>query len=210
MGGVRDRKGELEPMIGFGPIVGYTTRQHLLLDLDNTNERKAIKLQGFIQRSWPEVGTALLVQTRADRTEVDIGYKHLPHPVPVILVYHGSYHLVFDNFIGYKRATDIILALVNLNILPQAYADIRKFRGDMTLRISKKVGKDDIAMVPRPVCYLAYGLKLRSRPRHLHGIALYLRALRTFRKLSRNFNVSPAHSAHRNKKLVACSSVSVG
>jgi hypothetical protein len=196
-------------MNGFGPIIGYTTRQHLLLDLDNTNERKAIKLQGFIQRSWPEVGNALLVQTRADRSEVDVGYRHWPHPAPVILVYHGSYHLVFDNFIGYERCTDIIAALAELNALPAAYKDIRAFRGDMTLRISRKVGSDDVAEVPKPVCYLAYGFKLKNKPRHLHGIALYLRALRAFRKLPRNFNVSSAHSAHRNKKLVACSSIAV-
>lgn len=133
-------------------ILGYTTRSHLLLDLDETSLPDVTALAKHIIDSYPDVGDCLIVESSTPSKTSYLRYddKGVPHER---LVYQ-NFHLVFDAPMNYERCLHIIDALVALDVLQPEYKDIRMFRGDMTLRISKKILSHRIIPNPEPVTYL--------------------------------------------------------
>ena len=115
-------------------IIGYTTRTHLLLDLDDTSLEKAQRLAGLIIREWPEVGDCLIVESSRKRLNVRVRYSWNNHPW--MSRESPNYHLIFDNRVGYNKCCRICETLAELGVLNRDYAKIRTFRGDMTLRVS--------------------------------------------------------------------------
>lgn len=149
--------------------VGYTTRRHLLLDLDKTRLDKVVKLTRMIMSQWPEVGDVLILRSSEGSGRIDLKYDNYQRP------YHkrdgDSFHLVFNNSIGYNKCCRIIEALAGVHILNRDYAKLREFRGDMTLRISPSVLSTGVK--PAPV--IITGILNKSEKREGTGIADYLR-----------------------------------
>lgn len=143
-------------------IVGYTTRKHLLLDLDNTSEDKVNWLANMIMDEWPEVGDCLVLCSSESPLQVELKYSWDNRPW--IRVTRSNYHLVFDNIIGYNKACKIIETLEGLNILQRDYSKIRAFRGDMTLRVSESVLSTSVKPAPEKVMWiLQMGNKMHDR-----------------------------------------------
>jgi hypothetical protein len=134
-------------------IVGYTTRSHLLLDLDETSYYDVVRLARIIMRNYPDVGNCLVVEssTPSIRTYLKYDDKGVPHE----RLAYQNFHLVFDSPVGYDRCVAIIDTLVELNILAPEYKQIRMFRGDMTLRVSQKILHHRIIPAPKPRKLLA-------------------------------------------------------
>lgn len=109
-------------------IVGYTTQDHLLLDLDHTSLFKAVKIAKMIQKEYPDVGDCLVVESSKDH-----------------------YHLVFDDVLEWEQIVRIISTLAALNIVEKNYRDVRNFRRDLTLRVSEKHTALNTRPVPEPV-----------------------------------------------------------
>lgn len=129
-------------------IVGYTTRSHLLLDLDETSYYDVVRLAKLIMKSYPDVGNCLVVESSTPSKSSYLKYddKGVPHEKWT----YQNYHLVFDSPVGYDRCVAIIDTLVELNILAPEYKQIRMFRGDMTLRVSQKVLHHRVISAPKP------------------------------------------------------------
>jgi hypothetical protein len=143
-------------------IVGYTTREHLLLDLDDTTKFKAVGLIRQIMRAWPEVGDALLLYSSTctcKRWMYNPSYMHLK-----LTRRRENYHVVFNNNIGYEKCVQIILTLVALDALDRQFAEIRQFRGDMTLRVNWKPLSTGSTPPPQLVTYI-YNRHTRSNDR---------------------------------------------
>lgn len=132
-------------------ITGYTTRRHLLLDLDNTKLPKAVSIVNMVMDEWPEVGDCLILNSSNVRDTLNVRYSWNGAP------YHkregSNYHLVFDGLIGWNKAAHICETLAGLRILEKDYEKIRTFRGDMTLRISPAMLSTGLK--PAPVCVCA-------------------------------------------------------
>jgi len=152
-------------------ITGYTTRRHLLLDLDKTTLAKVSRLTRMIMAEWPEVGDALILRSSEGSGRIDTKYDNFHRP------YHrldgDSYHLVFSGDIGYNKACRIIEALAGVHILNRDYVKLREFRGDMTLRVSASVLSGGVK--PAPVAVV--GLKNEKQGRVGDGVAEYLTCL---------------------------------
>ena len=142
-----------KPSTGKGELIlGYTTRRHLILDLDNTGLDYAIRMAGLIMENWPTVGDCLVLRTSELRDQVRLAYNKWGRP----LVIHDrpNHHLVFDNLIGYNTAARICRTLAGLGVLEEDYDKIREFRGDMTLRVSPATLYAGVKPVPREVAYV--------------------------------------------------------
>ena len=134
-----------------GLILGYTTRRHLILDLDNTGLDYAIRMALLIMQEWPRVGDCLILESTTQPDQVRLAYNKWGR----VLVIHDrpNYHLVFDNLIGYNTAGRICRVLAGLGVLEEDYEKIREFRGDMTLRVSEAVMMDLTKPVPREAAH---------------------------------------------------------
>lgn len=119
-----------------GLIVGYTTKDHLLLDLDETSLFDVSKLAILLIREYPEIGNVLILSSstpsKPNYTKFDA------KGIPQFRFTYQNFHIVTDNKIGYDRCLEIIDDLVELDVLQAEYRKIRLFRGDMTLRTSAK------------------------------------------------------------------------
>lgn len=128
-------------------IIGYTTKEHLLLDLDETTFYKVLKLSLLLIKEYVEIGNILILESstpsKQDYTKFDA------KGIPQFRFTYQNFHIVTDNNIGFDRCLNIIDTLVDLDILQKEYKEIRMFRGDMTLRTSAKplVGR----IVPPPI-----------------------------------------------------------
>jgi hypothetical protein len=158
-----------------GLILGYTTRRHLLLDLDNTGLDYALRIVSLIFREWPEVGDCLVLESTTQPDQVRLAYNKWGRP----LVIHDrpNYHLVFDNLIGYNQAASICRVLAALGVLEEDYDKIREFRGDMTLRVSHAVLLEQVKPVPREAAY-----SINMRANHSDG---YIGEYRRFKKMGK-------------------------
>jgi len=130
-------------------IVGYTTRRHLLLDLDNTSLTKVCGVARAIMHSWPEVGSCLVVLSSERDLEIECKYSW--DNKPWIRVKRDNYHLVFNNDIGYNKIATICETLGVLNVLEGSFIKMRKFRGDLTLRVSPSILTTGVKPAPHPV-----------------------------------------------------------
>lgn len=131
-----------------GLIIGYTTRSHLLLDLDDTTHEKVRRLAYIIMRNWVKLGDCLIVESsdKDYRIETKYSYQHLPYHK----VSRPSYHLIFDNKVGYDLCMRACETLAELGVLNRDYVKIRTFRGDMTLRVSHQ-NMSDGSVKPAPI-----------------------------------------------------------
>jgi len=132
-------------------ILGYTTRRHLILDLDNTGLDYALRMANLIMKEWPKVGDCLILESTTQPDQVRLEYNKWGR----VLVIHDrpNMHLVFNNLIGYNTASRICRVLAGLGVLEPDYEKIREFRGDMTLRVSEAVMMDTTKPVPKEVAY---------------------------------------------------------
>src|SRR5216684_1665542 len=108
-------------------VVGYTTQEHLLVDLDICTW---VKVQGVAKqmcKSYPELGDVLIVESS-----------------PV------HYHLVFDDRITWRYIVSTIETLYDLGLVEENYRQVRTFRRDLTLRVSDKTGQQRYHAVPNP------------------------------------------------------------
>jgi len=133
-------------------IVGYTTTEHLLLDLDDTSIDDVIGLVRLLVQSYPEIGSCLIIQSSTRKTDSSMRINR--HGIPTQKFKGNSYHIVANNKITYARAVQIFSTLVELNILDTAHKRIRGFRGDMTLRVSPMVCTNQIKPIPIDVAYV--------------------------------------------------------
>ena len=137
-------------------VVGYTTQDHLLLDLDNVSLWKATKIALMIEKDYPETGMGLIVRSSPNH-----------------------YHMIFDNKMPWPWIVQIIETLCDLGIIEKNYAFVRTFRRDLTLRISDKKGVDRHRPTPSPVRFIDYWGYEEPR----YGITKYLRMLGMFNKI---------------------------
>ena len=127
-------------------IIGYTTREHLILDLDNTSLHHVLGLANILMKDYPEIGNVLIM--RSSKQEKEYGTRINRHGIPRHNFRKECYHLITDNIIGYRRCVEIIFTLVDLGILESAYKRIRMFRGDMTVRVSPMILSSGIKEAP--------------------------------------------------------------
>lgn len=166
------------------PVIGYTTRRHLLLDLDNTTLTKVEIIARAIMRQWPKVGDCLIMESSAKPLKLLVIYKPLHHPEHKIVA--NNYHLIFDNQIGYNLCCKIINTLAGLGILNKDYEKIREFRGDMTLRISPVTLSDGEKPAPIPRTYLKNSACARRDGRILLYLKLWKLASLSLQQGNRN------------------------
>lgn len=136
-------------------VVGYTTQDHLLVDLDNCSEDKARIIANKILDEYPYLGDCLLVKSS-----------------------DGHYHLIFDDLVKWETLVRIIEVLADLGIVQKNYAQVRTFRRDLTLRISEKQGVDRYRPPPQPIEIIRVS---HDCNRH-YGITKYVYYLRMFNK----------------------------
>ncbi len=128
------------------PVLGYTTRRHLILDLDNTTIDGALWVAHKIMFEWPKVGDCAILRSSVKPDQIRLIHNKWGRP----LLYHdrNNYHLVFDNGIGYNSCVRICEVLAGLGILNPDYVKIRQFRGDMTLRVGVLITYNEIKYSP--------------------------------------------------------------
>lgn len=160
------------------PIIGYTTRRHLLLDLDNTTLTKASSLTRLIQQQYPKVGDCLICQSSTRPLKQGILYTKLGRPLIIRTL--PSYHLIFNNNIGYNSCCYIIHILANLHLLERDYVRIRRFRGDMTLRISPSITTEGVKPIPQPKTWIKNPWSLRQDDMILNYLKILYYAVTLF------------------------------
>jgi hypothetical protein len=138
-----------------------------LLDLDGTTLHNVLGLIREIMATWRNVGDALVMYSSKCTGDGVASW----HPNSKRFSRHGrqNYHVIFSNAIGYDRCVKIILTLFEFGVLNEDYIDIRKFRGDMTLRVSNKVLQERTISKPRPVAYV----QNYNTVKYGHGITAY-------------------------------------
>lgn len=136
-------------------VVGYTTQDHLLVDLDRCSYSRAKSIAITIMTEWTELGSVLLVRSS-----------------PL------HYHLIFDKRVAWERLVHIIEVLADIGYVQKNYAQVRTFRRDLTLRISEKKGVDRLRPVPEPICIIHHSYT--DVPSH--GIRAYCHYLQIFNK----------------------------
>lgn len=95
-------------------IVGYTTKEHLILDLDKSSNQHIVEnLVSLLQHEYPEIGDCLISRSS-----------------------HDGFHCIFDNRLSWKRIMQICGSLTGLNIVNKNFVKVRTFREDLTLRIT--------------------------------------------------------------------------
>jgi hypothetical protein len=154
-------------------IVGYTTRKHLLLDLDKTHSLFATEhLIRMIQKEYPDVGDCLISESSLD-----------------------GFHCIFNNKISWSRIMHIARILTGLHIVNRNFTKVRMFREDLTLRISSIDRGEEKSEAPKPMKIIspykfttieevnAFELYGNRRSNYFSGICVYLEALSAFRKI---------------------------
>lgn len=133
-------------------VVGYSTRLHLLLDLDKTTLPKVERLLRLIMRSYPEIGNALIVISSVHKNTTQLRYSKAGRPYTHKEA--NCYHLVFENKIGYNACDRILRTLRILGLFTKVADKLRGLRRCMTLRISPKVKREGVIPCPLPIAYV--------------------------------------------------------
>ena len=122
------RRKHEEPTEAERLITGYTTRDHLILDLDKSHSLWATqRLVQMIQRDFSFVGDCLISESSWD-----------------------GFHCIFDNKIKWYKILRICSMLQGLNIVNRDYFKVRKFREDLTLRVSSIDRGEEKSEAPIP------------------------------------------------------------
>ena len=150
-------------------IVGYTTKEHLILDLDKTHSLYATeRLVRIIQQEFFDVGDCLISQSSYD-----------------------GFHCIFDNKMSWKRILHIASTLQGLQIVNRNFVKVRRFREDLTLRISSIDRGREKSEAPKPMKVILqnpfpfpayYSLEWYSHQK-FSGIFEYLTCLSVFRAI---------------------------
>lgn len=95
---------------------------------------------------YHKVGDCLILRSSEKPDQIRMIFNKWGRP----LIYHdrSNYHLIFDNGIGYNLSCRICETLAGLGILNPDYVKIRKFRGDMTLRVGMLITYNEIKYPP--------------------------------------------------------------
>jgi hypothetical protein len=117
--------------------IGYTTRNHLCLDLDNTSYFKVKSLVNLLMCSYPEIGDCIILLSSSGKLKLKWNYP--PCKMPTLTVKRENYHVVFNNNLPYETCCKIIETLAFLDVISEEFIRIREMRNDMTLRVSKTV-----------------------------------------------------------------------
>jgi len=104
-----------------GYCIGFNTDRGVVLDLDNMKYRKALRITEDLCRSYRLQGY-LLVRSSPK-----------------------SYHAVFNRYISWRKITKILFSRYET----VRYAVFQMMSGHLTVRISKKNGKDKPKIVRR-------------------------------------------------------------
>jgi len=113
-------------------IVGYTTREHLILDLDKTHNLFATeKLIRMIQAEYRDVGDCLISESSND-----------------------GFHCIFDDRLSWSRIMQISRTLTGLGVVNRNFTKVRSFREDLTLRITSIDRGLERSEAPRPTVIL--------------------------------------------------------
>jgi hypothetical protein len=115
--------------------IGYTTKDHLCIDLDNTSFFKVYNLVKMIMSEYPNVGDCLILSSSYQKQVLKWNYP--PCQNMMLKVKRDNFHVIFDNFIGYEMCCKIIENLAYLGVINEQYIRIREMRNDMTIRVSK-------------------------------------------------------------------------
>lgn len=150
-------------------VLGYTTRNHLCIDLDNTSYPKVLGLVQMIMKYYPYVGHACIMLSSTRKFKQQINYTP-PNGLRVQTV-RNNYHVIFDNFISYEASCKIIETLAHLDVIDKEYIRIREMRNDMTLRTNKTVLTTGIKDAPKFLCWIK---NIHERKKG-YGIDQYLR-----------------------------------
>ena len=153
--------------------IGYTTRNHLCIDLDNASYYKVRSLVNLLMCSYPEIGDCIIMQSSTVNQ-----IERWIYPVqqqPRKQVKRDNYHVIFNNFLLYETCCRIIETLAFLGVLNEEYIRIREMRNDMTLRVSKTVCVEYTK--PKPV-FIEY---IQNRKSNNRGQGIYL-----YNKLRKN------------------------
>jgi hypothetical protein len=153
-------------------VQGYTTRRHLLLDFDHRSREQVFGLTRLIHESYPELGGYIILKSSEPKRPGNVWLNY--RQGCFAFRKKGRYHIVFDNDVGYEKCCTIIETLVTLDILDRRYGDIRKFRGDMTLRVSGRV--ESWGVIPKP--QIVAGFMDITKWGGFSGIEEYLRMYR--------------------------------
>lgn len=134
-------------------IIGYTTKEHLCLDLDGTSPYRARALAKLIIDNWPTVGDCLIMQSSHGTGKMVL--KGNGEGITRETVDRDNYHLIFDNLIGYDQSCRIIECIAACDIINSEYIRIRYMRNDMTLRVSSSILTSNEKPAPVPVDYVS-------------------------------------------------------
>lgn len=104
-----------------GYCVGFNTNRGLVLDLDNMKYRKALRITEDLCRSYRLQGYVLIRSSSK------------------------SYHAVFNRYLSWRKITKILFSRYET----VRYAVFQMMSGHLTVRISKKNGKDKPRIVRR-------------------------------------------------------------
>lgn len=155
-------------------VFGYTTRNHLIIDLDNTSYFKVSKLVDMLMRNYPEIGHCLILQSSTSKM-IEVEYL-TPLAEYRKKTIRNNYHAVFNNFVNYEYCCNIIEALAILGAVNADYVNIRKMRQDMTLRVSKVVNKESIKKPPLVMHFVINPYAKKQED----GIYLYMQLYKCF------------------------------
>jgi hypothetical protein len=115
-------------------IVGYTTRDHLILDLDKSDSLFITeKLVRLMQANYPDIGDCLISESSLD-----------------------GFHCIFDNRLSWRRIMHISRTLTSLFIVNRNFVKVRKFREDLTLRITSIDRGEEKSEAPIPKMLVSY------------------------------------------------------
>lgn len=149
-------------------VIGYTTREHLCIDLDNTSYPKVLQLAEMIMKYYPYVGDCVIMISSSRRFHQQINYTP-PKGIRIQTV-RNNYHIIFNNEMHYEKSCIIIETLAYLDVLDEAYIRIRMMRNDMTLRTNKTVLIDGTKPAPKFCAWI----KNRFTQKEGKGIETYL------------------------------------
>lgn len=166
-------------------ISAYSTSQHLCIDLDGAHLSQVEGIAKLIQTEYSEVSNCLIVKSS---DAVVVHKRHELYPWLTISETHReSYHLIFDGEMSYEKCMNIITTLAGCDVLNKQYLFVREWRGDMSLRVSRKLTIQRDAPPPQPVKFI----RGRQQYSRTHMIDYYLATLSTYNPSALNFILSP-------------------
>ena len=135
-------------------LMGYSTNKHLLLDLDNTTENKALQMGKLIQKEFKDLGGFWVLESSVSKNDsVKLGYFYKQRK-PFEYRKLNNYHLVYTNKVKWSRIMKIVKILAELGVLNKDFIQIRNFRGDLTLRVNEKIGHKETKPKPKPLNFI--------------------------------------------------------